>query len=111
MAAAVANRARCAAADGGISLRALLQKLGEQDITSVLIEAGARLNRSALVADSVDKLYLFQAPRFLGPESVPMLAGPHATTLPRLLRYSNQRIEEDTLIAGYFHDPWELVAS
>ena len=98
-------------AEGGISLRALLEYLGQQEITSVMIEAGARLNRSALVADAVDKLYLFQAPRFLGPESVPMLAGPHATTLPHLLRYSTERIENDTLIAGYFHDPWELVAS
>jgi diaminohydroxyphosphoribosylaminopyrimidine deaminase / 5-amino-6-(5-phosphoribosylamino)uracil reductase len=100
-----------AQAEGGISLRALLEYLGQQEITSVMIEAGARLNRSALVADAVDKLYLFQAPRLLGPESVPMLAGPHATTLPHLLRYSTERIENDTLIAGYFHDPWELVAS
>jgi diaminohydroxyphosphoribosylaminopyrimidine deaminase/5-amino-6-(5-phosphoribosylamino)uracil reductase len=95
-----------AQADGGISLRALLQKLGEQDITSVLIEAGARLNRSALVTDSVDKLYLFQAPRFLGPGSVPMLAGAEATGLPHLMRYRTERIAEDTLIAGYIHDPW-----
>jgi diaminohydroxyphosphoribosylaminopyrimidine deaminase/5-amino-6-(5-phosphoribosylamino)uracil reductase len=100
-----------AQADGGISLRALLEYLGQQEITSVMIEAGARLNRSALVADAVDKLYIFQAPRFLGPESVPMLAGRYATTLPHLLRYSTERIEEDTLIAGYIHDPWELVAS
>jgi diaminohydroxyphosphoribosylaminopyrimidine deaminase/5-amino-6-(5-phosphoribosylamino)uracil reductase len=95
-----------AQADGGISLRALLQKLGEQDITSVLIEAGARLNRSALVADSVDKLYLFQAPRFLGPGAVPMLAGAEATGLPHLMRYRTERTAEDTLIAGYIHDPW-----
>jgi diaminohydroxyphosphoribosylaminopyrimidine deaminase / 5-amino-6-(5-phosphoribosylamino)uracil reductase len=100
-----------AQAEGGISLRALLQQLGQQEITSVMIEAGARLNRSALVADAVDKLYLFQAPRFLGPEAVPMLAGPHATSLPHLLRYRSERIEEDTLIAGYFHDPWELSSS
>ena len=97
-------------AEGGISLRALLHKLGEQDIVSVMIEAGARLNRSALVADVVDKLYLFQAPRFLGPEAVPMLAGAHATSLPRLRRYRIERIEEDTLIEGYVRDPWELTS-
>ena len=97
-----------AQAEGGISLRALLAHLGQQDITSVMIEAGARLNRSALVADVVDKLYLFQAPRFLGPDAVPMLAGAHATSLPRLLRYRTERIEEDALIEGYIHDPWEL---
>jgi diaminohydroxyphosphoribosylaminopyrimidine deaminase / 5-amino-6-(5-phosphoribosylamino)uracil reductase len=100
-----------AQADGGISLRALLKHLGEQDITSVLIEAGARLNRSALVADVVDKLYLFQAPRFLGPGSVPMLAGAEAISLPRLAGYRTERIADDTLIAGYIHDPWEQLAS
>ncbi|HEY3989856.1 MAG TPA: bifunctional diaminohydroxyphosphoribosylaminopyrimidine deaminase/5-amino-6-(5-phosphoribosylamino)uracil reductase RibD [Acidobacteriaceae bacterium] len=98
-----------AQAEGGISLRALLQALGQQEITSVMIEGGAHLNRSALAADVVDKLYLIQAPRFLGPGSVPMLAGPHATSLPRLLRYRTERIEDDTLITGYIHDPWEMV--
>jgi diaminohydroxyphosphoribosylaminopyrimidine deaminase/5-amino-6-(5-phosphoribosylamino)uracil reductase len=97
-----------AQAEGGISLRALLQHLGQQDITSVMIEAGARLNRSALAADVVDKLYLFQAPRFLGPDAVPMLAGAHAASLPRLLRYQTERVEEDTLTEGYIHDPWEM---
>ncbi|HEX6496931.1 MAG TPA: bifunctional diaminohydroxyphosphoribosylaminopyrimidine deaminase/5-amino-6-(5-phosphoribosylamino)uracil reductase RibD [Acidobacteriaceae bacterium] len=97
-----------AQADGGISLRAVLQHLAGQDITSVLIEAGARLNRSALVADVVHKLYLFQAPRFLGPGAVPMLAGAEATSLPRLIRYRTERIEEDLLISAYIHDPWEL---
>jgi diaminohydroxyphosphoribosylaminopyrimidine deaminase/5-amino-6-(5-phosphoribosylamino)uracil reductase len=95
-----------AQADGGISLRPLLKDLGEQDITSLLIEAGARLNRSALVADVVDKLYLFQAPRFLGPGSVPMLAGSAATNMPHLIRYRSERVEEDLLISGYIHDPW-----
>jgi diaminohydroxyphosphoribosylaminopyrimidine deaminase/5-amino-6-(5-phosphoribosylamino)uracil reductase len=97
-----------AQADGGILLRAVLEFLGQQDVASVLIEAGARINRSALVADVVDKLYLFQAPRFLGPEAVPMLAGAHTIGLPRLLRYRTERIEEDTLTEGYIHDPWEL---
>jgi diaminohydroxyphosphoribosylaminopyrimidine deaminase / 5-amino-6-(5-phosphoribosylamino)uracil reductase len=100
-----------AQAEGGISLRALLEHLGHEDIASVMIEAGARLNRSALVADVVDKLYLFQAPRFLGSDAVPMLAGAHATSLPRLLHYRTERIEEDTLIEGYIHDPWELGAA
>jgi diaminohydroxyphosphoribosylaminopyrimidine deaminase/5-amino-6-(5-phosphoribosylamino)uracil reductase len=92
--------------DGGISLQALLGYLGEQEITSVLIEAGARLNRSVLAADLADKLYLFQAPRFLGPGSVPMLAGDSAARLPHLIRYRTERIGEDTLVEGYIHDPW-----
>jgi diaminohydroxyphosphoribosylaminopyrimidine deaminase/5-amino-6-(5-phosphoribosylamino)uracil reductase len=98
-----------AQADGGISLRALLQHLGEQSITSVMFEAGARVNHSVLAADLVDKLYLFHAPRFLGPEAVPMLAGSRATALPRLLRYRTERLDEDLLIEGYVHDPWEVL--
>jgi diaminohydroxyphosphoribosylaminopyrimidine deaminase / 5-amino-6-(5-phosphoribosylamino)uracil reductase len=100
-----------AAVEGGISLRALLEYLGGQEILSVMIEAGARLNRSALAADVVDKLYLFQSPHFLGPGSVPMLAGAPAATLPRLLRYSTEQVDQDMLVAGYIHDPWELRAS
>jgi diaminohydroxyphosphoribosylaminopyrimidine deaminase / 5-amino-6-(5-phosphoribosylamino)uracil reductase len=99
-----------AQAEGGISLRVLFEHLAHQDITSVMIEAGARLNRSALVADVVDKLYLFRTPRFLGPDAIPMLAGAHATSLPHLLRYHTERIEEDSLTEGYIHDPWELSA-
>jgi diaminohydroxyphosphoribosylaminopyrimidine deaminase/5-amino-6-(5-phosphoribosylamino)uracil reductase len=98
-------------AEGGISLRALLEHFGGQEILSVMIEAGARLNRSALAADVVDKLYLFQSPHFLGPGSVPMLAGAPAATLPRLLRYRTEQVDQDMLIAGYVHDPWELQAS
>ncbi len=92
--------------DGGISLRALLKYLGEQEITSVLIEGGARLNRSVLAADLADKLYLFQAPRFLGPGSVPMLAGDPPARLLHLIRYRTERIGEDTLVEGYIHEPW-----
>jgi hypothetical protein len=39
-----------------------------------------------------------------------MLAGPHATSLPRLLRYSTECVGEDTLLTGYIHDPWEMAA-
>jgi diaminohydroxyphosphoribosylaminopyrimidine deaminase/5-amino-6-(5-phosphoribosylamino)uracil reductase len=97
--------------EGGISLRALLQHLGQADITSVMIEGGGRLNRSALVAAVVDKLYLFQAPRFLGPEAIPMIGGASTSSLPRLLRYKVERIDEDLLLAGYLRDPWAAFGS
>ena len=96
--------------DGRISLRALLQHLGQADITSMMIEGGGRLNRSALIAGVVDKLYLFQAPRFLGPEAIPMIDGASATSLPQLLRYNVDRIEDDLLLTGYLREPWQLEA-
>jgi diaminohydroxyphosphoribosylaminopyrimidine deaminase/5-amino-6-(5-phosphoribosylamino)uracil reductase len=100
-----------ARANGGISLRALTKYLGEQAITSLMVEAGGRVNRSVLAADLADKLYLFQAPRFLGPEAVPMLAGSRATALPHLLRYRTERLGDDMLIEGYVHGPWEIAPS
>ena len=96
-----------AQSESGLPLRALLEQLGTQDITSVLIEAGARLNRSALAANLVDKLALFQAPHFLGPDAVPMFASPNASPLPGLRRYRVQRLDQDILIEGYLRDPWE----
>lgn len=92
---------------GGISLGALLDYLGSQEITSVLIEAGAHLNHSVLAADLVHKLYLFQAPTFLGPEALHMLAGEPVSSLPQLLRYRTERLDDDLLIEGYLHDPWQ----
>jgi diaminohydroxyphosphoribosylaminopyrimidine deaminase/5-amino-6-(5-phosphoribosylamino)uracil reductase len=97
--------------EGGLSLRALLEQLGAQDITSVLIEGGSRLNYSALAANVVDKLALFQAPRFLGPDAVPLLAGADRGSLPRLSRYHLERLEDDLLIEGYLRDPWEQIAA
>lgn len=94
--------------EGGIPLSAVLDCLASQEITSVLIEGGAHLNRSVLAADLVHKLYLFQAPRFLGPGAVPMLAGRPSASLPRLLRYRTERLDDDLLIEGYVHDPWQL---
>jgi diaminohydroxyphosphoribosylaminopyrimidine deaminase/5-amino-6-(5-phosphoribosylamino)uracil reductase len=76
-----------------------------------MIEGGGRLNRSALVAAVVDKLYLFQAPRFLGPEAIPMIGGASTNSLPRLLRYKVERIDEDLLLAGYLRDPWAAFGS
>jgi diaminohydroxyphosphoribosylaminopyrimidine deaminase/5-amino-6-(5-phosphoribosylamino)uracil reductase len=97
--------------EGGISLRALLQHLGQADITSMMIEGGGRLNRSALAASVVDKLYLFQAPRFLGPEAIPMINGASTNSLPHLLRYKVERIDEDLLLTGYLRDPWAAFSS
>lgn len=91
--------------EGGISLRAVLDQLAQQDITSVLIEAGARLNRTALSSGVVNKLLLFQAPRFLGSHAVPMLDG-EPPSVPALQRVTIETLGEDRLLTGYFRDPW-----
>ncbi len=92
--------------DGGISLHAVLAKLGEQEITSVLIEAGSRINRSALLSDAVDRLYLFYAPTFLGPEAVPLLAEGALAHWPRLPDPKLHTFGQDFAVEGLLRDPW-----
>jgi diaminohydroxyphosphoribosylaminopyrimidine deaminase/5-amino-6-(5-phosphoribosylamino)uracil reductase len=63
-------------ADGRVDIHDLLSKLGEREITSLLVEGGAQLNEELLDKRVVDKMLLFLAPLILsGPNSLPMLAG------------------------------------
>jgi diaminohydroxyphosphoribosylaminopyrimidine deaminase/5-amino-6-(5-phosphoribosylamino)uracil reductase len=92
--------------EGGISMRALLAKLGEQNITSVMVEGGARINRSVLLSDAADKLCLFYAPTFLGADAVPVLSIGQQARWPRLTEYQLHRYGSDFAVEGYLRDPW-----
>jgi diaminohydroxyphosphoribosylaminopyrimidine deaminase/5-amino-6-(5-phosphoribosylamino)uracil reductase len=85
-------------AAGRISLHAVLRRLAERQITSVLLEAGARLNAHAVETKLVDKLWLFYAPKFYGPDAVPLLA---EGALPPLLDYRLHRFGPDFALEGY----------
>lgn len=63
------------ASGGRVGLEAVLRRLGQEQITSVLLEAGAQLNGAMLAGGWVDKLILFQAPLLLGDGGVPLAAG------------------------------------
>ena len=54
------------AGENKVDLRLLLQKLGELNICSVLVEGGGQLNFSLLKDDLVDKVYAFVAPKLIG---------------------------------------------
>ena len=87
---------------GRLSLSAVLKKLGERGIASVMLEAGARLNASAVEAGVVDKVWLFYAPKVLGPAAVPLLEG--GRKLPALIEYRMHHFDPDFAIEGYLHD-------
>ena len=87
---------------GRLSLPAVLKKLSERGITSVMLEAGARLNASAVEAGVVDKVWLFYAPKVLGPSAVPLLEG--GRKLPALLDYRMHHFDPDFAIEGYLRD-------
>jgi len=61
---------------GRVDLRAVIRWLGEQERTSLMMEAGAKLNWAALEAGVVDKVLLYYAPKILGGlDSLPLASG------------------------------------
>ena len=63
-------------ADGHPVISGIIERLGEMQITSLLIEGGAVVNWAALASGLVDKVFLYYAPKILaGTGSVPFAAG------------------------------------
>lgn len=104
------ERVASADADGRPDLRQVLRRLGELDITSVLVEGGALVNGALLAAGLVDKIFLYYAPKILaGSHAVPFASGPG---FPRIseaayVRHLKlHRFGEDFAVEGYLKDPY-----
>jgi len=70
---------------GKLDLNSVLKELGRREILNVLLEAGPRLNASALAAGLVDRLFLFYAPKIAGHTKAPFLSSfSSAKNLPDL---------------------------
>ena len=91
--------------DGKPNLPAILWRLGELEITSVMIEGGATVNWAALAADVVDKVFLYYAPKILaGTGSIPFAAGAGFRQMSDavLINYVRlHRFGEDFAVEGY----------
>ncbi|MGA9526647.1 MAG: bifunctional diaminohydroxyphosphoribosylaminopyrimidine deaminase/5-amino-6-(5-phosphoribosylamino)uracil reductase RibD [Terriglobales bacterium] len=112
-------------------LAAVMRRLGELEITSVLIEGGATVNSTALSSGIVDKLFLYYAPKILGEGSVPFMAGLSADerlagahhALENSSQHTSQHFSqhraihaqhvqlhqfgEDFAVEGYLRDPYQ----
>jgi diaminohydroxyphosphoribosylaminopyrimidine deaminase/5-amino-6-(5-phosphoribosylamino)uracil reductase len=90
--------------DGRVDLQALIEKLGQMEITSVLLESGAEVNASALKAGIVDKVMVFIAPKLIGGSSAPGPVGgvgiEHLSEAVLLKDISVTRVGEDILVTG-----------
>jgi diaminohydroxyphosphoribosylaminopyrimidine deaminase/5-amino-6-(5-phosphoribosylamino)uracil reductase len=88
-----------------VSIRKVIERLGEMKITSAMLEAGGQVNSAAIAAQVVDKLSLFYAPVFMGETGVPLISG---------FTPSKQHLEElridyfgrDFRAQGYLRNPW-----
>jgi len=96
-------------ADGRPDFAAIIQSLGELEITSLLIEGGALVNGAALASGEVDKVFLYYAPKFFGEGAVPFLAGEslHGRVLC-VQRFELHRFGEDFALEGYLRDLYRV---
>ncbi len=102
--------ARCMVMDldhGRVDLKALLRRLGSEQITSLLVEGGATVAGGFLSQALVDKVMFFYAPKLLaGDDGVPLCRGRGAEKMSQCLQVSNlqvQQVGEDILVEGYLN--------
>ncbi len=90
---------------GRVDLRELLEKLGEMEITSLLVEGGAQVAASFLEYELVDKILTFIAPKIVGGAGAPgPVGGLGKALMNQAIRVSNVtfgQIGEDFFIEGY----------
>jgi diaminohydroxyphosphoribosylaminopyrimidine deaminase/5-amino-6-(5-phosphoribosylamino)uracil reductase len=96
--------------DGRPDLPAILRRLGQLEITSVMIEGGATVNWTALASNVVDKVFLYYAPKILaGSGSIPFASGAgflHMSQAAQVKHVQLHRFGEDFAVEGYVRDPY-----
>lgn len=96
--------------DGRPDLVKIAARLGDLEITSLLIEGGALVNWAALASGIVDKVFFYYAPKILaGTGSVPFAAGAGYRRMSEAAAVRNitlHRFGEDFAVEGYVRDPY-----
>jgi diaminohydroxyphosphoribosylaminopyrimidine deaminase/5-amino-6-(5-phosphoribosylamino)uracil reductase len=95
----------CPTKGGEIDLAALMDILGDMEITSLLVEGGSAIMGSIIRLRLVDKFYIFKAPKILGGnDGIPMASGPGPRSMDGCLRLRDvkvRRFGDDILVRGY----------
>ena len=94
-----------------VDLSLLLKRLGEMEITSILVEGGSRISGSFLTARLVDKYYCYIAPIIIGGERAPGAFGGEGISqlsdASRLMDLSVTHLGEDLLVTGYLKSRYQ----
>jgi len=91
--------------DGLLSLTAVLNLLGQAQVTSLLVEGGSRVHGSFLESGLVDQLLLFMAPTVIGDQGVPLATfsgRKKKKDLPQFTITKTRRCGEDIMIEARF---------
>ncbi len=90
--------------DGKIDLRWLLKKLGEENVTGLLVEGGGEVNASFLLNGLVQRVVFFYAPKILGGrDSRKAVAGQGARRLDEIVNLRDiewRRLGPDLLLTA-----------
>ncbi len=96
-----------ATGNGRPDFAAIVQTLGEMEITSLLIEGGSLVNGAALASGEVDKVFFYYATKIFGEGAVPFLAGESSHGRTQCVqRFELHSFGEDFGLDGYLHDPY-----
>jgi diaminohydroxyphosphoribosylaminopyrimidine deaminase/5-amino-6-(5-phosphoribosylamino)uracil reductase len=79
-------------------LESELERLGEQNVQSLLLESGPTLAAAFDEADLVDKVMLFLAPTISG-------SGPRLSARADLTHHTARAVGDDVLLTAYVHEP------
>jgi diaminohydroxyphosphoribosylaminopyrimidine deaminase/5-amino-6-(5-phosphoribosylamino)uracil reductase len=91
-------------AENALDLSLTLKRLGELEITSLLLEGGSQVNASALSRGIVDKVFLYVAPKLFGGDAVPFASGMEG--LVELQSMQVHHFGKDFAVEGYLRDPY-----
>jgi len=89
-----------AGTDGRPDVCAVLETLGGEGITRLLLEAGARLNAAFLAVDAVDAVSWFRAPALIGGDGLPGVGAfglPGLAAMPRFRLTRRLPLDSDAL--------------
>ncbi|MDH3474700.1 MAG: bifunctional diaminohydroxyphosphoribosylaminopyrimidine deaminase/5-amino-6-(5-phosphoribosylamino)uracil reductase RibD [Rhodospirillales bacterium] len=93
--------------EGNVSIAAALKALGGRGLNTVMVEGGGRVAAGLLRAGLVDRLVWFRAPRVIGGDGLPAVAGfglEHLAGAPGFSLVSAERAGED-LVETYRRVP------
>ena len=97
--------------DGRPDMLEIVRRLGEMEITSLLVEGGAMVNWAALASGVVDKIFLYYAPKILaGMGAVPFAAGAGfrgISDAAYVQSFRLHRFGKDFAVEGYLRDPYK----
>jgi diaminohydroxyphosphoribosylaminopyrimidine deaminase/5-amino-6-(5-phosphoribosylamino)uracil reductase len=92
-------------------IHTVLHRLGELEITSIMIEGGSSVNGATLASRAVDKVFLYYAPKIMASAgSIPFASGAGVRQLGEPLQVKCthlRRFGDDFAVEGYLRDPYE----